>query len=201
MHALLARDGNARTAGYLLIWTGQLTGPAERSCCSTSTTLLSCSARVHCELPNCNSHPLCLFIKLYAAWENWCCRCSASAPERVMLFHQIIHLLHFHLFVFSTQQYFWRCPPIHNRFHCFTIRFCQFGGSRDWGSVYGVRCKSLLPGKPPQAESDTWYRQHSSVQLCAHIFLSELKILLNWHPSFCCVYAQFNLGVVGCAQQ
>ena len=103
--------------------------------------------------------------------------------------------------VFITQQYFWRSPPIHNRFHCFTIRFCQFGGSRDWGSVYGVRCKSLLPEKPPQAESDTWYRQHSSVQLCAHIFLSELKVLLNWHPSFYCVYAQFNLSLCGeCAQ-
>ena len=81
-------------------------GPAARSCCSTST---AAQAQVHCELPNCNSPlrapptfpPACssnpreLLLQVQ-------CICSR---ERVILFHQITHLLHLHLTRISSSNF------------------------------------------------------------------------------------------------
>ena len=144
-------------------------GPAGTSCCSTST-----AAQVHCEPPNCNSPlgPLLVHQTLmlperiaiagavHLFQRGLCCSTTlhtpaSSAPDKDL----ILKLCLFH-------PTFWRSPPIHNRLaasYCFTIRFCQLGGSRDWGSVYGLRCKSLLPEKPPQAELHMGWH-HSSGQ-------------------------------------
>ena len=92
-----------------------------------------------------------------------------------MLFHQIKHLLRFH----DSGPTFWRSPPIHNRLavsYCFTIRCCQFGGSRDWGSVYGLRCKSLLPEKPPQAERHMVQAPLKRPIMCSDFSLAQNSI-------------------------
>ena len=148
-------------------------GPAARSCCSTST---AAQAQVHCELPNCNSplrapptFPPCLLIKSksiavagavhllkregYVVPPDY--TPASFAPDKELILKRCL----FH-------RTFWRSPPIHNRLavsYCFTIRFCQFRGSRDWDRFMGSGA-NLFFQRNRLRQRDTWWWHHSSAQ-------------------------------------
>ena len=111
-----------------------------------------------------------------------------------MLFHQIKHLLRFHLTRISSLSTHRSGGLVQSITVCLSATVSQYVSANLEEAGIGDRFMGLGANLFFQRnrfrQRDTWWH-HSSAQLCARIFL-QLKILLKT-LSCCCACVQFNL--------